>query len=345
MNQPSSVACGAVVTQPQLDDAVHQLQLEALGQGMIPIAAILSRRLRDGRHKVLGAGWNHLAEGIPGIHGETGAIINLGRRPEGYADLVATSSLSPCPFCQCTMVRHLGIREVRILDDLNYRPDKRSYAGLGAHVESLSHKGIERTFKAWLGTMSHRVLWERDIGQFSGPVAPPFPITNHRRRLQQVLVLAQAKAAAAGARGEAPIGAVVLDAQGEVIGCAGSEIACHNDPSRVAAMAAWRACGARDHWMDKTLVLTTGPDAIAFSMFKIFNFGQLVVASDKVFAGHLSAVRALNRDPDRTHQISVKVLHDPTADQLLTAWIGHNSPVVVREYLGIEWRAGERVAR
>ncbi len=338
MNQPSSVIRGAVLSQRQLDDAVHQLQLEALRKGMIPIAAILSRRLRDGRHKVLGAGWNHLAEGIPGIHGETGAIINMGRRPEGYADLVATSSLSPCPFCQCTMVRHLGIREVRILDDLNYRPDKRSYEGLGAKVESLSHKRIERTFKEWLGTMKHRVLWDRDIGQFSGPVAPPVPIGKHPRRLGQVLALAHAKAAEAKARGEAPIGAVVLDAQGEVIGCAGSEIVSHNDPSRVAAMAAWRACGARDQWMDKTLVLTNGPDAIAFSMFKIFNFAQLVVASDKVFAGHLDAVRALNHDRNRTRQIGVRVLNDRATDGLLAAWIRRRSAAAVREYLGVEWK-------
>src|SRR5512146_306584 len=162
MNKPS-ISRGAVLNLPELDAAVYQLQLEALRGGMIPIAAILSRPLRDGRHKVLGAGWNHLAEGIPGIHGETGAIINMGRRAEGYAGLVATSSLSPCPFCQCTMVRHLGIREVRILDDLNYRPDKQSYAGLGVRAEALSHPAIERTFKAWLGTIKHRVLWARDI--------------------------------------------------------------------------------------------------------------------------------------------------------------------------------------
>jgi hypothetical protein len=66
-----------------------------------------------------------------------------------------------------------------------------------------------------------------------------------------------------------------------------------------AAMATWRACRARVQWMDKTLVLTTGPDAIAFSLFKIFNFGQFVVLSDKVFVSHLSAVRALNHDSAR----------------------------------------------
>ncbi len=328
---------GQILTTAQLDDAVHTVQLEALHQGMIPIAAILSRRLKDGRHKVLGAGCNHLAEGIPGIHGETGAIINMGRRAEGYADVVATSSLSPCPFCQCTMVLHLGIREVRILDDLNYRPDKRSYAGLDAQVESLSHKPIETTFRAWLRTVENRPLWARDIGEFDGPVAAPFPLGSQQRRRQQVLALAHALAAAALTRGEAPIGAVVLDAQGEVIGCGGPQIIARNDASMVAAMSAWRACGAREHWKDKTLVLTAGPDAIAYSMFQIFNFGQLVVASDQVFPGLLPAVRALNRQPNPRHSILVKVLRDTTSDALLERWISKAPPNLVREYLGADW--------
>ena len=330
---------GQILTSTQLDDAVHAVQLEALHQGMIPIAAVLSRRLPDGRHEVLGAGCNHLAEGIPGIHGETGAIIDMGRRAGGYADVVATSSLSPCPFCQCTMVRHMGIGQVRILDDLNYRPDKQSYAGLNAQVESLSHKPIERTFRAWLKTVKNRPLWARDIGEFDGPVAAPFPLGKHPRRRQQVLALAHAMAASALARGEAPIGAVVLDAQGEVIGCGGPQIVARNDPSLVAAMSAWRACGAREHWMDKTLVLTAGPDAIAYSMFQIFNFGQLIVASDQVFAGYLAAVRALNRNSQRRRPIPVQVLRDTASDGLLKKWLRQAKPDLVREYLGATWPA------
>ena len=328
-----------ILTTQQLDDAVHAVQLEALRQGMIPIAAILSRRLPDDRHEVLGAGCNHLAEGIPGIHGETGAIINMGRRAGGYADVVATSSLSPCPFCQCTMVRHLGLREVRILDDLNYRPDKRSYAGLDAHVESLSHKPIEQTFRAWLKSVKNRPLWARDIGEFTGPVAEPFPLGSRKVRREQVLALAHAAAAEALARGEAPIGAVVLDAQGEVIGCGGPQIITRNDPSMVAAMSAWRACGAREHWMDKTLVLTAGPDAIAYSMFQIFNFGQLLVASDTVFAGYLPAVRALNGDPKRRRRIPVRVLGDTSSDSLLEEWSRRTKQALMREYLGATWPA------
>ena len=328
---------GQILTPAQLDDAVHAVQIEALNQGMIPIAAVLSRRLPDGQHEVLGAGCNHLAEGIPGIHGETGAIINMGRRAEGYADVIATSSLSPCPFCQCTMVRHLGMREVRILDDLNYRPDKQSYAGLDVRVESLSHKPIEQTFRAWLRTMKNRPLWARDIGEFDGPVTAPFSLGSRGGRRNYVLRLAHAAATAALARGEAPIGAVVLDAQGEVIGCGGPQIIARNDPSMVAAMSAWRACGAREQWMDKTLVLTAGPDAIAYSMFQIFNFGQLIVASDEVFAGYLPAVRTLNRHSKRRCPIPIRVLQDRTSDGLLMKWLRQAKPSLVREYLGATW--------
>src|SRR5690349_13124805 len=103
---------GDLLTDRALDDAVHECVLHALKIGMIPIAGIISRRQLDARHEVLGFGWNHLREGIPGIHGETGAIMNMGRLAQGYRDLVATSSLSPCPFCQGCLALHLGIKEI-----------------------------------------------------------------------------------------------------------------------------------------------------------------------------------------------------------------------------------------
>src|SRR3954470_13196265 len=80
-----SLKKGDILTERQLDDAVHQAQLHALGLGMIPIAGIMSRRRGDDRHEVVGFGWNHLREGIPGIHGETGAIMNMGRIEGGYS--------------------------------------------------------------------------------------------------------------------------------------------------------------------------------------------------------------------------------------------------------------------
>src|SRR5262245_34546916 len=111
-----TLAKGDLLTERQLDDAVHELILHARQIGNIPIAGIMSERQPDGRHSVLGFGWNRLREGIPGIHGETGAIMSMGRRPQGYAQLTATSSLSPCPFCQCCLALHMGLKEIRVLD-------------------------------------------------------------------------------------------------------------------------------------------------------------------------------------------------------------------------------------
>jgi cytosine/creatinine deaminase len=128
---------------------------------------------------------------------------------------------------------------------------------------------------------------------------------------------------------EAPIGAVIIDAQGEVIGSGHARIAANSDPSCVAAMSAWRACGAREHWMDKTLLLTTGPDHIAYSMFHIFNFGQLVIASEKIFRGELPALRKL--------KTPLHVLRDTTSDALLTKWIDKTPLSRVREWLGSDF--------
>jgi tRNA(adenine34) deaminase len=321
-------AKGDVLTEAQLDDAVHAVQLQALGLGMIPIAGIMSKRLGDGRHEVVGFGWNHLREGIPGIHGETGAIMNMGRR-EDYGQLVATSSLSPCPFCQNTLACQLGIKEVRVLDVTNYKPDFSGYAKVGLSPSVHEHAKTIETFRQWVTDPANATIWNRDIGVFDGHVPPVFDVRKNSTRIAQVMAIAQHKAHEALHAEEAPIGAVVIDALGEVIGAGHSEIISHNDPSRVAAMSAWRACGAREHWMDKTLVLTCGPDHIAYSMFHIFRFGQLVIASDAVFAGQTDAVRRLG--------VPVHVQHDTSCDEALKMWVAKAPKSHAREYLGSDY--------
>jgi tRNA(Arg) A34 adenosine deaminase TadA len=319
---------GDILTECQLDDAVHAVQLQALSLGMIPIAGIMSRRRPDGTHEVLGCGWNHLREGIPGIHGETGAIMDMGRLDGGYADVVATSSLNPCPFCQRALARHLGVREVRILDAENYVPDLTSYPPSLKPVIS-HHRHTADTFKEWVADPANATIWSRDIGLYPGPVPPVFNLAANPTRTAQLAALAHHQANLAVESNEAPIGALIVDAQGEVIGAGHSSIVSHDDPSRVAAMAAWRAAGARDQWKDKTLVLTAGPDHIAFSMFKVFNFGQLLVTSAAVFQGQLNPLRDLGTP--------TTLLNDQEADEPLRMWLARSPAALAREYLGADW--------
>jgi tRNA(Arg) A34 adenosine deaminase TadA len=326
-----SINKGDLLSEQQLDDAVHELVLRALEAGMIPIAGIMSERQPDGRHKVAGFGWNRLREGIPGIHGETGAIMNMGRLPGGYAQLTATSSLSPCPFCQASLALHLGVRQIRILDATNYKPDFSGYSKVGLTPIVSEHRGIIETFGKWVRDRANSVIWSRDIGEWSGPVSQPFDVTMMHDRAMALVELAQRKAREGEQAGEAPVGAVVADRFGEVIGAGHARVVADNDPSAVAAMCAWRACGARDHWKDKTLVLSAGPDHIACSMFHIFKFGQLIVASDRVFAGQTTAVRNLG--------VPVDVIGDVRADAVLRHWIEREGVERAREYLGADFRS------
>lgn len=323
---------GDILTERELDDAVHAVQLHALSRGMIPIAGIMSRRVgkpREKLHEVLGFGFNHLREGIPGIHGETGAVMNMGRLASGYRDVIATSSLNPCPFCQRTLACHLGCSEVRILDTVNYTPDLKSYKAVGLKPTLLNHKPTADTFKRWVTNPANATIWNRDIGLYDVPTTPPISVPSNRSRINEVMRLAHQKAAEGLAAGEAPIGAVILDPWGEVLSAGHARVVANNDPSMVPAMSAWRAAGARDHWKDKTLLLTAGPDHIAYAMFHIFDFGQLVIASDKIFPGQSADVIALGKP--------VHFLRDTTSDAMLKDWIRRHPIDHVREYLGADY--------
>lgn len=319
---------GSVVTLKQLDDAVHELQLYALNRGMIPIAGIISRPLDNDRHEILGFGHNELADGVPGVHGETGAVKGMGRVAGGYQDLVATSSLSPCPFCQCTLARQLGIKTIRILDDRNYRPDKGDYEKVGVTPLIAPHSGIESTFGGWVNDPVNRTLWDRDIGIPVGARGIPRRFTPEET---QALVRRVVRVALEGAQhGEIPIGAAIVDDLGQVVGSSHAKIVTDNDPSKTAAMAAWRASGSRNDWGKYTLVLSAGPDPIALSMFKIFGFGQLIIASSDVYRGHTSEVQAINKPV-------VIAGGGEESDQALSSWLAGKPVSLAREYLGIGW--------
>lgn len=125
-------AKGTVVSEKQLDDLVHAVQFQALAIGQIPIAGVVSRKVKGG-HEILGAGHNLLRSGLPGIHGETGALIATGNLGGGYdgGGVTITSSLNPCNFCQRVMCCHLGIKHVRILDSENLAVEPEGYAVAG----------------------------------------------------------------------------------------------------------------------------------------------------------------------------------------------------------------------
>ena len=72
----------------------------------------------------------------------------------------------------------------------------------------------------------------------------PWPMEDPKNS-HDFMALAFKEAEAAGARGEVPIGAVVVNAQGEVLGAAGNEVEALNDPTAHAEIIAIRQAAAR----------------------------------------------------------------------------------------------------
>ena len=91
------------------------------------------------------------------------------------------------------------------------------------------------------------------------------------------MALAQARAAAA--RGEVPVGAVVLDAAGHVLAAAGNETEARADPTAHAEMLALRAAAAgrgEPRLPDCDLVVTLEPCAMCAAAISLFRIRRVV---------------------------------------------------------------------
>lgn len=91
--------------------------------------------------------------------------------------------------------------------------------------------------------------------------------------------LALAEAGAAAARGEVPVGAVVLDALGRPIAAAGNEVEARADPTAHAEMLALRAAAAArgaPRLPGCDLVVTLEPCAMCAAAISLFRIRRLV---------------------------------------------------------------------
>lgn len=93
------------------------------------------------------------------------------------------------------------------------------------------------------------------------------------------MTLALAEAAAAAARGEVPVGAVVTDAAGRVLAAAGNEVEARCDPTAHAEMLALRAAAAargKPRLPDCDLYVTLEPCPMCAQAISFFRVRRLV---------------------------------------------------------------------
>ena len=118
--------------------------------------------------------------------------------------------------------------------------------------------------------------------------------------------LAEARAAAAG--GDVPIGAVVLDASGRIVGAAGNERQRTGDPlAHAEVLALRRAAGALGAWRldDCTLVVTLEPCAMCAGALVQARVGRLVFGAYDAKAGAVASLADVVRDPRLPHRAEV----------------------------------------
>lgn len=119
---------------------------------------------------------------------------------------------------------------------------------------------------------------------------------------------ALAEAARAGEVGDVPIGAVVLDANGQIVARAGNEREQTGDPTAHAEILAIRravAPGADWRLEDCTLVVTLEPCTMCAGALVNARVGRLVFGAFDPKAGAVSSVRDVVRDPRLNHRIEV----------------------------------------
>jgi tRNA(adenine34) deaminase len=125
---------------------------------------------------------------------------------------------------------------------------------------------------------------------------------------EEVMALALEEGAAAGARGEVPVGAVATDAAGSVLGRAGNERENSHDPTAHAEILALRAAAAAlGSWRLEgvTLYVTLEPCPMCAGALVAARVARLVFGTPDLKAGACGSLYNLCVDPRLNHEITV----------------------------------------
>lgn len=130
-----------------------------------------------------------------------------------------------------------------------------------------------------------------------------------------------ALAAHAGAAGEVPVGAIVVDSSGTLVATGENRRERDHDPTAHAEVIALRAAGrARGTWHleDCTLYVTLEPCPMCTGAILLARLGLLVYGADDPKAGTVRTVLNLPDSPCSNHQLNVLpgVLESPCRRQL-----------------------------
>src|SRR5664279_780722 len=135
-------------------------------------------------------------------------------------------------------------------------------------------------------------------------------------------------ASGALAAGDVPVGAVVLSAEGKVLGTGHNQREADGDPTAHAEMVALRAAAAtREGWrlQDCTRVVTLEPCTMCAGALMLARIGRLVLGAWDPKAGACGSVWDVVRDRRATHRVEVigGIREQECSQMLLDFFAGH----------------------
>ncbi|HEX4654846.1 MAG TPA: tRNA adenosine(34) deaminase TadA [Mycobacteriales bacterium] len=141
---------------------------------------------------------------------------------------------------------------------------------------------------------------------------------------EELMRLALAQAREADAVGDVPVGAVVVDAKGGVVGAGHNERESRNDPTAHAEVLAIRAAAERrQSWRleDCTLVVTLEPCTMCAGATVLSRLSRLVYGAEDPKAGAVGSLWDVVRDRRLNHrpEVVTGVLVDE-CQELLRGW-------------------------
>jgi len=141
---------------------------------------------------------------------------------------------------------------------------------------------------------------------------------------EEAIALAIAEAKAAGARGEVPVGAVVVSAAGEVLARDGNRILERRDPTAHAEMLALRAAAGKlsnERLLGTTLYVSLEPCAMCVGAISLGRVSRLVFAADDPKGGAVLHGPRFFEQPTCHHRPVVGRAGDPAeAGEMLKAF-------------------------
>jgi tRNA(adenine34) deaminase len=139
-----------------------------------------------------------------------------------------------------------------------------------------------------------------------------------------VMRLAIEQAAAAAAEGDVPVGAVIVDDGGLVVGCGyNRRESTHDATAHAEVMAIRQACEARGSWrlLDCTLVVTLEPCTMCAGACVLARLGRVVYGAPDPKAGAVGSLYDVLRDRRQNHRPEVVAgVLEAECRELLAGW-------------------------